>query len=380
AEIDWREVLRDFWRDFSTAIAGTKELRVAEVLDALNDLLGAHIFPEKADGSNPRTCPTCGSGQLSLKLGKFGAFVGCSNYPECKYTRQLAASGVEGDGEGASENGGQPGTRVLGNDPVSGLPVTVRDGRFGPFVQLGEASTEKEAPKPKRSSIPKDTSPSSVDLEMALKLLSLPREVARHPETGEPILANLGRFGPYVQHGKMYANLGRDDDVLEIGANRAIDLIVAKEQGGGRRGPAADPGRPLGEHPETGKPIVVKSGKYGPYVTDGTTNATLPKTMAAEAVDLPQALELIAAREAAGGGKKKAPARKAAAKKPAAKKAPAKKASEKKAPEKKAPAEAAAEADERVAGSAAKAGAAKKPAKRPAAVAADTPAATRKKA
>ncbi|KQP33035.1 type I DNA topoisomerase [Methylobacterium sp. Leaf100] len=331
AEIDWREVLRDFWKDFSAAIAGTKELRVTEVLDALNDLLGAHIFPEKADGSNPRTCPTCGAGQLSLKLGKFGAFVGCSNYPECKYTRQLAASGVEGDGDGSSENGGQPGTRVLGTDPVSGLAVTVRDGRFGPFVQLGEASTDKEAAKPKRSSIPKGLSPSSVDLEKALKLLSLPREVAKHPETGEPILANLGRFGPYVQHGKMYANLGRDDDVLEIGANRAIDIIVAKEQGGGRRGPAADPGRALGNHPETGKPIVVKSGKYGPYVTDGTTNATLPKTQAAEDIDLPQALELIAAREAAGGGgKKRAPARKASAKSATAKKAPAKKAVAKK--------------------------------------------------
>ena len=319
AEIDWREVLRDFWRDFSAAIGGTKELRVAEVLEALNDLLGAHIFPEKADGSNPRTCPTCGSGQLSLKLGKFGAFVGCSNYPECKYTRQLAASGVEGEGDGSSENGGQPGTRVLGNDPVTGLPVTLRDGRFGPFVQLGEASTEKDAAKPKRSSLPKGLSPSAVDLEKALALLALPREVARHPETGEPILANLGRFGPYVQHGKMYANLGRDDDVLEIGANRAIDLIVAKEQGGGRRGPASDPGRSLGAHPETGKPIVVKSGKYGPYVTDGTTNATLPKTLSADDIALPQALELIAAREAAGGTKKKAPARKAAAKKPAAK-------------------------------------------------------------
>jgi DNA topoisomerase-1 len=319
AEIDWREVLRDFWRDFSAAIGGTKELRVTEVLEALNGLLGAHIFPEKADGSNPRTCPTCGSGQLSLKLGKFGAFVGCSNYPECKYTRQLAASGVEGDGEGTSENGGQPGTRVLGNDPVTGLPVTLRDGRFGPFVQLGEASAEKGAEKPKRSSLPKGLSPTAVDLAKALALLALPREVARHPETGEPILANLGRFGPYVQHGKTYANLGRDDDVLEIGANRAIDLIVAKEQGGGRRGPASDPGRALGAHPETAKPIVVKSGKYGPYVTDGTTNATLPKTLSADEIALPQALELIAAREAAGGAKKRAPARKAPAKKTAAK-------------------------------------------------------------
>ncbi|GJD39602.1 type I DNA topoisomerase [Methylobacterium bullatum] len=313
AEIDWREVLRDFWKDFSAAISGTKELRVTEVLDALNDLLGAHIFPEKADGSNPRTCPTCGSGQLSLKLGKFGAFVGCSNYPECKYTRQLAANAVEGEGDGTS-GGGQPGTRVLGDDPVTGMSVTLRDGRFGPFVQLGEASTDKEAPKPKRSSLPKGLSPSDVDLEKALRLLALPREVAKHPESGEPILANLGRFGPYVQHGKMYANLGRDDDVLEIGANRAIDLIVAKEQGGGRRGPASDPGRALGNHPETGKAIVVKSGKYGPYVTDGTTNATLPKTLAADDIALPQALELIAAREAAGGGKKKAPARKTATK------------------------------------------------------------------
>jgi DNA topoisomerase-1 len=192
--------------------------------------------------------------------------------------------------------------------------------------------------------------------------------VARHPETGEPILANLGRFGPYVQHGKMYANLGRDDDVLEIGANRAIDLIVAKEQGGGRRGPAADPGRPLGEHPETGKPIVVKSGKYGPYVTDGTTNATLPKTMAAEAVDLPQALELIAAREAAGGGKKKAPARKAAGAKAPAKKAPAKTAA----------AKTAADGDEPAAKPAAKVAAAKKTVASAAGTTAAKPAARKK--
>ncbi|GJD97538.1 type I DNA topoisomerase [Methylobacterium iners] len=343
AEIDWREVLREFWRDFSAAIGGTKELRVTEVLEALNGLLGAHIFPEKADGSNPRTCPTCGSGQLSLKLGKFGSFVGCSNYPECKYTRQLAASGVEGDGEGTSENGGQPGTRVLGDDPVTGLPVSLRDGRFGPFVQLGEASAEKGAEKPKRSSLPKGLSPAAVDLAKALALLALPREVARHPETGEPILANLGRFGPYVQHGKTYANLGRDDDVLEVGPNRAIDLIVAKEQGGGRRGPASDPGRALGPHPESGKPIVVKSGKYGPYVTDGTTNATLPKTLSADEIALPQALELIAAREAAGGGaKKRAPARKAPAKKAAAKPAAKPKAAAAKKAPAKAPAKSAA--------------------------------------
>lgn len=335
AEIDWRSVLRDFWRDFSAAIGGTKELRVAEVLEALNGLLGPHIFPEKADGGDPRACPTCGAGQLSLKLGKFGAFIGCSNYPECKYTRQLSASGVEGEGDGSSAEGGQPGVRVLGDDPATGLPVTLRDGRFGPFVQLGEASAEKGAEKPKRSSLPKGTTPGSVTLEIALRLLSLPREVAKHPETGEPILANLGRFGPYVQHGKTYANLGKDDDVLEIGANRAIDLIVAKEQGGGRGRPSSDPGRTLGQHPD-GAALVVKAGKYGPYVSDGSVNATLPKTMAAESLTLEQAIDLVNAKRASGGGKKpvrktasraRAPAKKAEAgeaKKPAVRKTAAK--------------------------------------------------------
>jgi DNA topoisomerase-1 len=339
SEIDWKQVLRDFWRDFSAAIGETKELRTTEVLDALNELLGPHIFPDKGDGSNPRACPTCGTGQLSLKLGKFGAFIGCSNYPDCKYTRQLAASGAEGDGEGSTENGGTPGVRVLGEDPDTGQQVTLRDGRFGPFVQLGEGE------KPKRSSLPKGLSPAQVDLETALKLLSLPRQVAVHPETGEPILANIGRYGPYVQHGKTYANLGKDDDVLEIGGNRAIDLIVAKESGAGgfRRG-AADPGRPLGEDPESGKPIVVKAGRFGPYVTDGETNATLPKATSAEAVTLDEAVSLLNARRAMGGSKKSARGRKAPAKKAAAKKAPAKaaaktaakKASAKKAPAKKA--------------------------------------------
>ncbi len=204
--------------------------------------------------------------------------------------------------------------RVLGDDPETGLPVTLRDGRFGPFLQLGEASAEKGAEKPKRSSLPKGLAPSAVDLEKALKLLSLPREVARHPETGEPILANIGRYGPYVQHGKTYANLGKDDDVLEVGANRAIDLIVQKEQGGGRR-PAQDPGRVIGTAPGTDTPITVKAGRYGAYVTDGEINATLPKGADAEAVTLDEALRLIAARREAGGGtKKKAGARKAPAK------------------------------------------------------------------
>ncbi|MGO4704165.1 type I DNA topoisomerase [Microvirga sp. 2MCAF38] len=335
-EIDWKQVMRDFWRDFSAAIAETKELRTTEVLESLNELLGPHIFPDKGDGSSPRGCPTCGTGQLSLKLGKFGAFIGCSNYPECKYTRQLAATGVNGEGDATSE-GGQPGVKVLGDDPDTGQQVTLRDGRFGPFVQLGEGE------KPKRSSIPKGTSPSSVDLEKALKLLALPRTVAMHPESGEPILANIGRYGPYVQHGKTYANIGKDDDVLEIGANRAIDLIIAKESGagGGRRG-AADPGRPLGDDPTSGKPIVVKAGRFGPYVTDGETNATLPRAVSAEAVTLAEAIELLVARRAAGPskkarGRKTATKKPAAAKKPAAKKTATKTAAKKPAAKKAAP-------------------------------------------
>jgi DNA topoisomerase-1 len=198
--------------------------------------------------------------------------------------------------------------------------VTQRDGRFGPFVQLGEGE------KPKRASLPKGMSPALVDLDTALKLLAMPRQVATHPETGEPILAAIGRFGPYVQHGKTYANLGRDDDILEIGANRAIDLIVAKEsgQGGFRRG-GGDPGRALGADPESGREVKVKAGRFGPYVTDGETNATLPKTLAADAVALDEALALIRARREAGVSKKKPARRKAPTKNGAAKKTSGKK-------------------------------------------------------
>ncbi len=375
AEIDWKQVLRDFWRDFSAAIDGTKELRTTQVLDSLNDLLGPHIFPAKEDGSNARACPVCGNGQLSLKLGKFGAFIGCSNYPECKYTRTLSdrgdtAAGAEGD---------RPGVKILGEDPRTGQEITLRDGRFGAYVQQGEGD------KPPRSSLPSNLKPEDVTLEKALTLLSLPREVAKHPETGEPILAGIGRYGSYVQHGKTYANLAKDDDVLAIGANRAIDLIMTKEAGVGARGAggeirvigdhpdggaialkagrfgpylawgkvnatlprgaditgltlekavemvnarasgASAGGRILGEHPEGGQ-ITARSGRFGPYVSWEKVNATLPKSVTLDDISLEQAIRLIEDRIAAGGVKapKKAPAKKAAAKKPAAKNAKAK--------------------------------------------------------
>ncbi|MDB5570041.1 MAG: topoisomerase, partial [Hyphomicrobiales bacterium] len=296
AEMDWKQVLRDFWKDFSGAVADIKDLRTTEVLDNLNELLGPHIFPGKEDGGDPRACPSCGAGQLSLKLGKFGAFVGCSNYPECRYTRTLSQQAT---GEAGSP-GDRPGVKVLGLDPETGAEVTLRDGRFGPYVQLGEGE------KPKRSSLPKGLSKDDVTLEKAVALLSLPREVAKHPTSGEPIVAGIGRFGSYVQHGKTYANLGRDDDVLEIGGNRAIDLIVTKEQGGGgasRFGASA--GRSVGDHPQGGA-LSVKSGRYGPYVNWGKVNANLPKGQSPDSVTLEEAIALVNAKAAggdAGGGR-----------------------------------------------------------------------------
>ncbi|CEJ13178.1 DNA topoisomerase 1 [bacterium YEK0313] len=299
-ELDWKALLRDFWRDFTAAIDSTKELRVADVLSALNESLGPHIFPDRGDGTNPRLCPTCGSGTLSLKLGKFGAFIGCSNYPECRYTRQLAAPTADAVGD-APAGASPDGTRRLGEDPDTGLEVTVRDGRFGPYIQLGEGE------KPKRSSLPKGLSPAEIDLERALALLALPKEVAVHPESGKPILVGIGRYGPYVQHERTYANLEKDDDVLAIGSNRAIDLIVAKESGAkGRFGrAAAAPRRELGEHPTLGGPVTVMAGRYGPYVKHGSVNATLPKGKAPDSLTMDEAVQLIAARAEAAGSRPK---------------------------------------------------------------------------
>ncbi|MDU1694960.1 MAG: type I DNA topoisomerase, partial [Bradyrhizobium sp.] len=215
-EIAWQQVLKDFWTGFIGAVDDIKDLRVAQVLDALDEMLGPHIYPPRADGGDVRQCPTCGTGRLNLKAGKFGAFVGCSNYPECRYTRPLAA-----DSEAAAD-------RILGQDPDSGLDVAVKAGRFGPYIQLGEQKDYAEGEKPKRAGIPKGTQPSDVDLDLALKLLSLPREIGKHPETGLPITAGLGRFGPFVKHDKTYASLEAGDEVFDIGLNRAVTLIAEK--------------------------------------------------------------------------------------------------------------------------------------------------------
>jgi DNA topoisomerase-1 len=306
--LEWKDVLRDFWGDFIGAVNEIGDLRITEVLDALNELLGPHIFPATEEGGDPRKCPSCGEGRLSLKVGKFGAFVGCSNYPDCRFTRQLAETGDKA----ALTDG-----KVLGKDPDTELEVSVRAGRFGPYIQLGEAV---DGEKPKRASIPKGSDPQTIDLERALALLSLPREIGLHPETGKPILAGYGRYGPYVQHDGKYASLSTPEEVFEVGANRAIALLAEKAANRSPRGATVI--KELGDHPQEGGKVQVLSGRYGPYVKHAKINATLPKDRDPEQITMEEAVELIAARAAKGPAKKKAARKKPATKKTAKKSAP----------------------------------------------------------
>ncbi len=310
---DYKEILGAFWKDFSVAIAETSDLRITEVLDVLDDALAPQLYPPREDGSDPRVCPKCGVGQLHLKTSRTGGFVGCGNYPECTYTRPIAGEGADGD------------ERVLGED--AGDEIHLKSGRFGPYVQRGEPTPENK--KPPRASLPKGWSKEDMDLEKALTLLSLPREIGMHPEGGL-ITSNFGRFGPYVMHQlpdeakPVYANVKDPNDVFEIGMNRAVEILAEKRANPGRRGggAAAKPLKELGEHPENGGPVNVMDGRYGAYVKWEKVNATLPKDTKAEDVTMDMAVALIAEKAAKKGTKKKAPAKKkpAAEKKPAAKK------------------------------------------------------------
>ena len=334
-KLDWQQVLREFWKEFTAAIDGTTELRVSDVLEALNEILGPAIFPPKEDGGDPRGCPACDSGRLSLKTGKFGAFVGCSNYPECRFTRQFSETG---DPDASAIN---PDGKLLGEDPETGEAVTLRTGRFGPYIQLGEP-VEKE--KPKRASIPKGVEIDSIDLDLALKLLALPRLVGEHPETSTPIEARFGRYGPVLVYDGKFTPLETNEDVFEIGINRAVTVIAEKAASGGKGrfgAAAAKVLKDLGEHPDVGGKIEVMDGRYGPYVKHGKINATLPKDKEPTELTVEDAVKLIADRaektgkKVGGAAKKKAPAKKAGSKKAAAKKASTKKAAAKKAPAKK---------------------------------------------
>jgi len=310
--IDWRAVMREFWAEFSRAVEATKDLKVRDVIDALDEDLGPHLFPERPDGSDPRACPACGSGRLGLRLGRTGAFIGCSNYPECRYTRPFGVSPGEGEGAGAG------GDRDLGEDPATGQKVSLRRGPYGFYIQLGEAGVDAKGKptKPKRTSLPAAISPEALTLDQALGLLSLPRVIGRDPETGEEITAGLGRFGPYVRCGSVFRSLDKDDDVLTLGMNRALALLAE----------ARARLRDLGPHPRDREPVVVRKGRFGPYVQHGKTVANLPRDVAMEEITLEDAVALL---EEKGKALKPrgaaAPRRAAKAEAPAPRKAPARK-------------------------------------------------------
>ncbi|HRJ66345.1 MAG TPA: type I DNA topoisomerase [Alphaproteobacteria bacterium] len=342
-DIEWKRVLRDFWKAFSEAVEKTSDLKITDVINALEHDLSPILFPDQ--GPEGRVCPTCKEGKLSLKLGKYGAFVGCSNYPDCRYTRPVLSGG--GDGDGNAGESGNVAPKLLGTHPKTGTDVSLRFGPYGPYIQMepaaGDAVAEEEAPaaddgkkkkkakkpaapKPKRAPVPKNMDPHELSLERAVALLALPREVGLHPETGEMIKAGIGRFGPFLVHQGKFKSIPADDPdgVLTIGLNRAVDLLA--QQGKGRGGFGAI--KELGPHPEDSKPVTINRGRYGPYVKHGSVNATIPKDVEAEAVTMEQAVEWLNARKSAApksGGAKKAPARKTAQKKPAAKKTAAKK-------------------------------------------------------
>jgi len=319
----WQAVLEAFWRDFKPKTAEVMEQKPSDITAELDKFLEPMLFPPKADGSNPRACPMCGDGQLSLRGGRFGAFIACSNYPECKYTRKFGQPG-------GADGGQDTGPEVLGQHPETGQDIVRKSGRFGPYIEMGVG---KEA---KRGSIPKDLPDGELTLDWAVKLLSLPREIGMHPETGKPIIANIGRFGPYLLHDGKYGRLSSTAEIFEVGMNSAVAKLADAANRGGRSAGGREPLKVLGKHPRTEAEIKLMAGRYGPYVTDGTTNATLPKTIEQDALTLEEAAQLIDARAAAAPAKK---GRKAAPKKAAAKKAPVKKAPAKKATAKKAAAE-----------------------------------------
>jgi DNA topoisomerase-1 len=304
--MQWQQVLEGFWRDFKPKTAEVMEQKPSEITAALDDFLAPWLFPDKGDGSDPRLCPSCGEGRLGLRGGRFGAFVACSNYPECKFTRRF--------GQGAEGAGEDSGPQVLGQDPDSGQDVTLRSGRFGPYFQLGEG---KEA---KRASLPKDVLAADADLGTALRFLSLPRAVGDHPETGKPITASIGRYGPYLAHDGKYAKLASTAEVFEVGMNAAVAKLADAAKGGGRKAGSREPLKVLGTHPRTELEIKLMEGRFGPYVTDGNTNATLPKSLAPDQLTLEEAAQLLDERAAKGPPPKKARGRKAPAKKKASKK------------------------------------------------------------
>ena len=278
--LNWKILLREFWNEFSSSVDETKDLRVTNVLDALNDALRSSVFPNREDGVDPRKCNSCEDGKLSLKLGKFGAFVGCSNYPECKFTRPFGGEDISIPTE----------DKLLGQHPDNGADIVLKSGRYGPYVEM---ETDK---KPKRTSLPKSWPYDLMDLDKGLRLINLPRKIGEHPEDGNQIISALGRFGPYIKHNKTYVSLKDPEDMFNLGMNRAVELIADKIANPGRRANSATVLKDLGKHPKSNKAITIMSGRYGPYIKYEKINATLPKNKNPEDITLETALEYINAK------------------------------------------------------------------------------------
>ena len=300
---DYKDVLGRFWQDFSASIAETSELRITEVLEKINEVFEPHLFPANEDGTDPRLCPNCNLGKLSMRTARSGgAFIGCSNYPECRYTRAFGPPGSE------DESGIPPEGKLLGEDTED--QIYAFKGRFGPYVQRGQVTEDNK--KPPRQSIPKEWPPTEVNLEQAVRLLSLPREIGPHPEDGIMVWANIGRYGPYLKHaestsnrGGTNANLENIEEVFTVGMNRAVQLLAEKIASRGGRGASATALHELGEHPTEGGPVSVMKGKYGPYIKWEKINATIPKDLEPENVTMDMAIQLIAEKTPAKKKKRK---------------------------------------------------------------------------
>ena len=285
----WKNVLSAFWIDFHALIEETKEVPVTKVIDVIDEVLGPYFFPtQKEDGSpidfDPRACPSCGASRLSVKFSKTNFFIGCGNYPDCRFTDQ-PTQGTDQPRQVPKED------ELLGIDPKTGLGIFLKKGPYGWYVQLGTPDDMEEGQKPKRASLPKGWEPSDLTLEKALDLLALPRDVGEYQ--GEMITAGIGRYGPFVNMGSTYANIPEDESVFEIGLNRAVALINEKQKKVKDKG---TPGTELGVHPRDGKPITLNEGRYGPYVKHGRTNSNIPKDKDPKTLSLEEAIALIDAK------------------------------------------------------------------------------------
>ncbi len=275
-KLDWRDVLRKFWETFKKLCDDTVGKSNREVIDVLDEALGPHFFPPKGEDKD-RKCPSCDNGRIGLKVGKFGGFVGCSNYPECKYTIQFNQITD-------SKNGVPTGPKEIGIYPETGEMITIRKGPYGTYMQVGEGTDEK---KPKRVSIPKNFNPEEIGLNTAIQLLALPRKLGFHPENNLTVSAGIGMYGPYILHNKKYKALEKTDNILDIDLERALELIAKPTM----RGNATL--KNFGEHPEEKKHITLHEGKYGAYVKCGKINASLRGEQTIDNIKLEEAIELI---------------------------------------------------------------------------------------